>query len=335
MKTLLLSLIITLSFNSYSQLTYVPDYEFELYLETHSSSYAPPVPLGDPNSMGNGVMDNYVPTEKIDTVTYLRPFSGNVWPWTPIENLIGIEDFVALEELFCWYEGSGSLGFVDLSNNLALKSITLSDNDISTLILGNNSNLIYVSCSDNNLYSLDVSNNPALESLSCSDNNLSSLDVSNNTALTYLWCDDNQLTSLDVSNNPALTRLGCTYNQLTCLNLKNGNNTNMTCVRAIYGNPNLTCVEVDDVSYCEANWLWDWNNECYLGLGQNGVPLSEDCSGAGLWSGCTIGTEELTTTPKQLLKIVDLMGRETTFKPNTPLIYLYDDGSTERVFKIE
>jgi len=25
------------------------------------------------------------------------------------------------------------------------------------------------------------------------------------------------------------------------------------------------------------------------------------------------------------------MGRETQFKPNTPLIYLYDDGSTERV----
>ena len=30
-----------------------------------------------------------------------------------------------------------------------------------------------------------------------------------------------------------------------------------------------------------------------------------------------------------------MMGRETNFKPNTPLIYFYGDGSTERVFTIE
>jgi len=36
-----------------------------------------------------------------------------------------------------------------------------------------------------------------------------------------------------------------------------------------------------------------------------------------------------------LIKIVDMMGRETSFKPNTSLIYVYDDGSTEKVFTIE
>ena len=30
-----------------------------------------------------------------------------------------------------------------------------------------------------------------------------------------------------------------------------------------------------------------------------------------------------------------MMGRETSFKPNTPLIYVYDDGSIEKVFTIE
>ena len=48
-----------------------------------------------------------------------------------------------------------------------------------------------------------------------------------------------------------------------------------------------------------------------------------------------VGINELSSTTKELLRIVDLMGRETTFKPNTPLIYVYDDGSTERVYRVE
>mmetsp|Transcript_24289 Transcript_24289/g.29877 ORF Transcript_24289/g.29877 Transcript_24289/m.29877 type:complete len:231 (-) Transcript_24289:18-710(-) len=38
---------------------------------------------------------------------------------------------------------------------------------------------------------------------------------------------------------------------------------------------------------------------------------------------------------KELVKIVDLMGRETEFKPNTPMIYIFSDGTTERVMKLE
>lgn len=38
---------------------------------------------------------------------------------------------------------------------------------------------------------------------------------------------------------------------------------------------------------------------------------------------------------KEVVKIVDLMGRETEFKPNTALIYIYNDGTTEKVFRIE
>ena len=35
------------------------------------------------------------------------------------------------------------------------------------------------------------------------------------------------------------------------------------------------------------------------------------------------------------IKIVDYLGRETSFKPNTPLIYLYSDGSTKRIMRLE
>ena len=48
----------------------------------------------------------------------------------------------------------------------------------------------------------------------------------------------------------------------------------------------------------------------------------------------SIGITELTTS-KNLIQILDMMGRETTFKSNTPLIYVYDDGSTKKVFTIE
>ncbi|MCJ8290453.1 MAG: hypothetical protein HRT58_12370 [Crocinitomicaceae bacterium] len=38
---------------------------------------------------------------------------------------------------------------------------------------------------------------------------------------------------------------------------------------------------------------------------------------------------------KNLIQILDITGRITDFIPNTILIYVYDDGSTERVFKFE
>jgi hypothetical protein len=50
---------------------------------------------------------------------------------------------------------------------------------------------------------------------------------------------------------------------------------------------------------------------------------------------CTWGLEELYSGEIELLKIVDLMGRETEDKPNTLLIYIYSDGTAEKVFRVE
>ena len=41
-----------------------------------------------------------------------------------------------------------------------------------------------------------------------------------------------------------------------------------------------------------------------------------------------------TLANKELVKILDHLGRETEFKANTPLIYVYSDGTTEKVFTI-
>ena len=176
-------------------------------------------------------------------------------------------------------------------------------------------------CYNNQLTSLDVSGNTALIGLGCWTNQLTSLDVSNNTALTELLCDDNQLTSLDVSSNTALKYLSCYTNQLECLNVKNGNNTAFDIFEAFW-NPNLTCIEVDDVNYSTTNWT-DIDSQ---------MSFSTDCNND--CSSSTVGINELTTS-KNLIQILDMMGRETTFKPNTPLIYVYDDGSIEKVFSVE
>ena len=49
----------------------------------------------------------------------------------------------------------------------------------------------------------------------------------------------------------------------------------------------------------------------------------------------TIGVDELNTSTKELIKITDLLGRDTLPTSNTPLLYIYTDGSIERRFLIE
>ena len=138
--------------------------------------------------------------------------------------------------------------------------------------------------------------------------------------LGLLHCDNNQLTSLDISQNSDLTSLFCNYNQISCLNVKNGNNTALGSFNA-WDNPNLTCIEVDDVAWSTANWT---NIDVQTSFSTN---CNNDCSN-------TSSLTELTTS-KTLIQILDLMGRETTFKPNTTLIYVYDDGTTEKVYRVE
>jgi hypothetical protein len=50
----------------------------------------------------------------------------------------------------------------------------------------------------------------------------------------------------------------------------------------------------------------------------------------------SVGIGELNNIKeKTLVKIVDIIGRETEDKPNTLLIFIYSDGTSEKVFKLE
>jgi len=48
-----------------------------------------------------------------------------------------------------------------------------------------------------------------------------------------------------------------------------------------------------------------------------------------------VGITELLQSQRELVRVLDFMGRETEVKPNTPLIFIYSDGTRERVMKIE
>jgi len=49
----------------------------------------------------------------------------------------------------------------------------------------------------------------------------------------------------------------------------------------------------------------------------------------------SVGINEFFKPEKKLMRILDTMGRETKYKPNTTLIYIYSDGTTEKVYIVE
>lgn len=48
---------------------------------------------------------------------------------------------------------------------------------------------------------------------------------------------------------------------------------------------------------------------------------------------CINSINEFYLNRRELVRIVDIIGRETTFKPNIPLIYIYSDGTAEKVIR--
>lgn len=48
-----------------------------------------------------------------------------------------------------------------------------------------------------------------------------------------------------------------------------------------------------------------------------------------------LGVTELSNPKKKLIRILDTMGRETDDRPNTLLIYVYSDGTTEKVYRVK
>ena len=220
-----------MEFNLNCGLTYVPDDNFEAYLETHNST-GDVVPVGDVSSMGDGIENNnLVATANISEVTSLT-VSG-----LEISDLTGIEAFAALRFLNCDYNTLSSL---DMSGNLNLDTVYANNNNLTSINVSNNTVLTQIYCSNNNISNLDVSLNVNLRGLYCSNNALSVLNVSTNTALTALYCGYNNLTSLDVSTNVSLNYLSFSNNSISSINLSS--NTDLITLNS--GQNNLTELNV-------------------------------------------------------------------------------------------
>ncbi|WP_165453907.1 T9SS type B sorting domain-containing protein [Hyunsoonleella flava] len=181
---------------SLSQNTFVPDDNFEQALIDLGYDTAP--------------LNDFVPTANINNVTALNISLLN------INDLTGIEDFVALEVLEC---SENNLTQLDVSKNTNLTQLFCGFNAIENLDVSLNPELIILWCNFNKIPSIDISNNPKVISLICSNNLLTELDVSNNPSLKTLLCIGNQLSSLDVTSNPELTIFHCGNNDLNTLDV--------------------------------------------------------------------------------------------------------------------
>ena len=216
MKKLLL-ILLCLPMIGFGQLTYVPDDNFEAYLEA--------------NGMGNGVMDDSVFTSKIDSVIYLnlsmippgQPTSGSAGL---IVDFTGIEAFISLHHLIIDYNFSGSL-------------------DLSFA-----PDLLNFSCDWCGLTSVDVSNNTLLQEMSCALSGITTLDLSNNIHLIALNCSfSDAITSLDLRN-------GNNHN-ITNANFSTYNSPNLSCINVndvIYSTSNWTSY-IDSQQYFSVNCI--------------------------------------------------------------------------------
>lgn len=86
------------------------------------------------------------------------------------------------------------------------------------------------------------------------------------------------------------------------------------------------------------DWERTRNDIIYYDYQQNRNPFIDNPEYAQLiWGDPTTSSinHESLDQQKELLKIIDITGREVSFKPNTLLIYIYSDGSREKKLTLE
>ena len=229
----------------FGQLTYVPDDNFETFLES--------------NGMGDGLINDSVLTTIISSVSTLDVSSFS------IQDMTGIQDFINLQVLKC---GDNQITVLDLDSNTALTELVCWDNQLTSLDVSNCVGLSKLKCQNNNLTTLDVTQNTNLWMLLFGGNDITTINLVNNTNLQFLYCEDNFISSLDLSNNTGLTYISAFNNIfLSSLDLRNINITNITGLN-VSSTPLLNCIDVDFPSLASIMWpTKNFSINCGIALG--------------------------------------------------------------------
>ena len=215
-----------------------------------------------------------------------------------VSNLTGIEAFTNLYDLRFI---NGDWTDIDLS----IITNTNPPNESLTIVFGNNDNLTSITTPNDSVFVFEIINCAQVDEITFTNNFYLSGSILIN-SLTDLSVINMSMTAGFKANSQFIYS-----GQLECLNIANGQSDNLFV--GLY--PFATCFVVDEnstTSYVGEGVFFNFCNSC----------------------GSSAEIDELTTS-KNLIQILDMMGRETSFIPNTPLIYVYDDGSTEKVFSVE
>jgi Leucine-rich repeat (LRR) protein len=368
MKRLLLLITICISSVSFGQYTSIPDPNFEQALIdldhddvidgqilTSNVSGLDSLEIQDP--IGFGPISDLTGLQDFTSLKYLN-VSGNQ---------LSTYDFSSNLNLKFLDIGYCQISNVDISQNVLLETLIVRLNGLISIDVSNNQNLkVLITENNENLDQIDVSQNPLLEKLNCYSNSLSNLILLNNQQLKELNFRDNSISNIDLSQNSNLEILNVSDNPISLIdfislpnlnvvladftllqevvinseildNLFLNDNPYLNCVNIkgctnLYSfetnnTPSLICIEVSDPA--QANALvnsFDWEID-------NNNSFSSDCTNS--CSSSLSITELNSNQPKELIKIVNLLGQEVEYQPNTVLIYIYSDGTSEKVFKIE
>tara|TARA_R110002167_G_scaffold75264_3_gene210106 strand:- start:515 stop:1216 length:702 start_codon:yes stop_codon:yes gene_type:complete len=188
MKKLLL-ILLCLPFIGFGQQTYVPDDNFEAYLEA--------------SGMGNGIAnDDYVTTANINTVNMLGLDNSTIF------DLTGIEDFTLLHTLLVRYM---YLTELDVSQNTFLSELWCNGNQLTCLNVSGCLSLYTLSCNNNFLTQLDLSTNISLSVLLADGNPLlNCIQTVSNPTFSTTNIDTGTLLSSNCNYGPILNCSGTT-----------------------------------------------------------------------------------------------------------------------------